>query len=472
MSLKEYIQKRDFKKTAEPQGKLSKKSSGRFVIQKHAASHLHYDFRLEMEGVLKSWAVPKGVPYQRGEKRLAVQVEDHPVSYIDFEGTIPKGQYGGGTVMVWDKGTFSTDVKSPAQELTRGKLHFSLKGKKLQGDWYLVQLRGGKQWLMIKSGEDLKRISAKLEDTSARSGKTMQQLSQNGSVWESKPRASENSFKVRIKSKISKPPIKRSPKLKVKFIEPMKAKLAVSAPSGDDWIYEIKFDGFRALAFANGNDVQLLSRNEKDFGGKFPEIAETVADLKLDDAILDGEIVALNPKGISSFQLLQAYEPGEQKPSIYYYVFDLLRWKGKDLRDLTLIERKSELEKILGKNSGMIRYSASLGEKASSLLKEARKLGLEGLIGKRKNSVYEAGNRSGAWIKLKLHKEQEFVIGGYTDPEGSRNHFGALLLGFNKGDQLRFCGKVGTGFNQKLLSSLHSQFDPLEIKICPFENLP
>ncbi len=390
MSLKEYIRKRDFKKTAEPKGAHSKNSSGRFVIQKHAASRLHYDFRLEMEGVLKSWAVPKGVPYQKGEKRLAVQVEDHPASYINFEGTIPKGQYGGGTVMVWDKGVFSTDSKSPASELKHGKLHFTLTGKKLHGDWYLVQLRGSTQWLLIKGGEDLKPVSKKLDDLSTLSGKTMAQLSKNGSVWQSKPASPDNSFKARTKSRISKPAIKSSPKLAVKFIEPMKARLVASIPPDDNWIYEIKFDGFRALAFADGSKVSLLSRNEKDFNEKFPEISDAVAGLKLDDTILDGEIVALNPKGISSFQLLQGYELGQQHPAIYYYVFDLLRWEGKDLMDLPLVERKTKLEKLLGKKFKLIRYSASLGENGTSLLKHARKLGLEGLIGKRKESAYEA----------------------------------------------------------------------------------
>jgi bifunctional non-homologous end joining protein LigD len=474
MSLKEYTRKRNFGETAEPKAARGKQSGHRFVIQKHAASRLHYDFRLEINGVLKSWAVPKGVPFAKGEKRLAVQVEDHPVSYINFEGTIPKGQYGGGTVMVWDQGDFSTDIKSPLQELEHGKLHFTLAGKKLRGDWYLVQLRGSTQWLLIKGGEDLKPISKKLDDTSALSGKTMAQLSANGAVWQSKPRDSEgsksNSFKEKIRAKISR--VSRAEKLPVKFIEPMKARLAESPPRGDDWIYEIKFDGFRALAFKSGDDVRLLSRNEKDFNEKFPEIVEAIAALKIDDAILDGEIVALDEKGISSFQLLQAYELGEKRPSIYFYVFDLLRLKGKDLRGQTLTERKAQLEQLLGNKSGLIRYSASLGEDAKKLLKQVEKLGLEGLIGKRKDSIYEPGRRSGAWVKLKLHHEQEFVIGGFTNPEGSRQHFGALLIGFYEKDKLKFCGKVGTGFNTKLLASLNLQFQKIATENCPFVNLP
>jgi bifunctional non-homologous end joining protein LigD len=467
MSLKEYTRKRNFGETAEPKAARRKQSGHRFVIQKHAASRLHYDFRLEINGVLKSWAVPKGVPFAKGEKRLAVQVEDHPVSYINFEGTIPKGQYGGGTVMVWDKGIYVANVESPLKELEKGKLHFALSGKKLRGEWYLVQLRGGTQWLLIKGGEDLKPVSKKLDDTSALSGKTMAQLSANGAVWQSKPRAPENSFKAKLRAKISKPK-----KLPVQFIEPMKARLAESPPHGDDWIYEIKFDGFRALAFKNGDDVRLLSRNEKDFGEKFPDIADAVAALKIDDAILDGEIVALDVKGISSFQLLQAYELGEKRPPLFYYVFDLLRLDGKDLKAQPLIGRKAQLEKILKKNSGIVRLSASLGENAGKLLKSVEKLGLEGLIGKRKDSIYEPGKRSGAWIKLKLHHEQEFVIGGFTNPEGSRHHFGALLLGFYEDKKLRFCGKVGTGFDSKLLKMLYSQFEGIACDDCPFANLP
>ena len=467
MSLKEYTRKRNFGETAEPKAVRGKQTEHRFVIQKHAASRLHYDFRLEINGVLKSWAVPKGVPYVKGEKRLAVHVEDHPVSYIDFEGTIPKGQYGGGTVMVWDKGIYLASTESPLEDLKNGKLHFALAGKKLNGEWYLVQLRGSTQWLLIKGGGDLKPISKKMDDMSALSGKTMAQLSKNRAVWQSKPRETMNSFKARIRTKISK-----AKSLPVQFVEPMKARLAEAPPQGNDWIYEIKFDGFRALTFKNGNDVQLLSRNEKDFGEKFPEIVEAFSTLKVHDAVIDGEIVALDAKGVSSFQLLQAFELGEKRPPLFYYAFDLLRLNGKDLRRQSLAERKVKLERILQMKSSLIRYSGSLGEDGEELLKHAQKLGLEGLIGKRKESIYEPGRRSGAWIKLKLHHEQEFVIGGYTNPEGSRQHFGALLLGFYKDKKLRFCGKVGTGFDEKLLKALNSRFQGIAQKDCPFSNLP
>jgi len=476
--LEDYERKRDFRKTAEPKARLEKSRGNRFVIQKHAATRLHYDFRLEIDGVLKSWAVPKGIPTAKGDKRLAVQVEDHPVSYIDFEGTIPKGQYGGGTVMVWDRGTFSADASPPTKELDSGKLHFTLDGKKLRGDWYLVRLRDGNNWLLIKSNDSMKPISAKADDTSALSGKTMKQLGESGNVWESNRIEKKNSFAEKIRRIASVGRVSsrvgsrgRSPH-HLKFVEPMKAKLAGSPPRHGDWIYEIKFDGFRALAFKNGDEVHLLSRNNKDFNEKFPEIAEAVAKLEIDEAILDGEIVALDEKGVSSFQLLQAFELGQERPPIFFYVFDLLQLDGDDLKRKPLIERKAKLQEILENRSTLVRFSDSLGENAKQLLKQAEKLGLEGLIGKRKSSAYESGKRSGAWIKLKLHREQEFVIGGYSNPEGSRLHFGALLVGFYENGKLKFCGKVGTGFNTKLLSSLHSQFKKIARDNCPFVNLP
>jgi bifunctional non-homologous end joining protein LigD len=472
MPLAEYARKRDFTRTAEPKAVPSATGRQRFVIQKHAASRLHYDFRLELDGVLKSWAVPKGVPLVKGEKRLAVQVEDHPVSYIDFEGTIPQGQYGGGTVMVWDRGTFQTDVKSPVAQLARGKLHFTLAGKKLKGAWHLVQLHDSDQWLLIKGGEDQKPISAKLDDTSALSGKSMKQLAANGKTWASKPREPANTFKARLQSKRSAAKTSAATRAAVRFIEPMKAQLREGPPEGDDWIYEIKFDGFRTLAYVHHEDVRLLSRNEKSFNDRFPEIVEALAAGGFDDAILDGEIVALDAKGVSSFQLLQADETGSARPAIYYYVFDLLRNRGEDIQNQPLVKRKAALETLLSAQSGLVRFSAALGENAAPLLKRAEKLGLEGLVGKRKSSIYEPGRRSGAWIKLKLHREQEFVIGGFTNPEGSRAHFGALLLGFYQAGQLHFCGKVGTGFDEKLLATLHARFQECLQEQCPFVNVP
>jgi bifunctional non-homologous end joining protein LigD len=464
MSLKEYNRKRNFSKTEEPSGKAApKKSAHRFVIQKHAASRLHYDFRLEMDGTLKSWAVPKGVPYAKGEKRLAVEVEDHPVSYINFEGTIPKGQYGGGTVMVWDRGTFEPLSKNPSKELSGGKLHFILHGEKLEGEWYLVRLRDEKNWLLVRGHDDMKPVSAKMDDTSAISGRSMEAISKGSTIWNSTPSVKTRPETKHARAKASTP--------FPNFIEPMKARLADHASAGE-WLYEIKLDGFRTLAFKSENSVRLLSRNENDFGEKFPEILQAVKELSIDDAIIDGEIVALDPKGRSSFQLLQAYDLGQQKPPIFFYAFDLLRLQGKDLQKLPLTERKSLLERALKKAPDLIRYSSSLKGDVKRLLKEAQRLGLEGLIGKRADSVYEAGRRSGAWIKLKLHREQEMVIGGFTDPEGSRTHFGSLIIGYYEKGALLCAGKVGTGFNEALLKSLGEHFESNRAQVCPFKNLP
>jgi bifunctional non-homologous end joining protein LigD len=464
MSLKEYNRKRNFRKTAEPAGGAAPKTGAhRFVIQKHAASRLHYDFRLEINGTLKSWAVPKGVPYAKGEKRLAIEVEDHPVSYIDFEGTIPQGQYGGGTVMVWDRGTFAPSSDNPSKDLSGGKLHFKLHGEKLEGEWYLVRLRDQKNWLLVRGQDGMKPVSRKMADTSAISGRSMEAISQGDAVWRSKPVKRTFSPPKRVHEDSAAPfPA---------FIEPMKARLAKHPPEGD-WIYEIKLDGFRTLAFKNGGSVRLLSRNESDFGEKFPQILVAVKTLAAADIIIDGEIVALNPKGRSSFQLLQAYDLGEQKPPLYFYAFDLLRFEGRDLQKRPLTERKALLEKALKNAPAPIRFSASLEGDVKKLLQEARKLGLEGLMGKRSDSTYEAGRRSGAWIKLKLHLEQEMVIGGFTDPEGTRAHFGSLLIGYYDKGALVCAGKVGTGFDEALLTALAKRFASLGRRACPFKNLP
>lgn len=463
MSLGEYTRKRDFKKTAEPRGTGKAKENGRrFVIQKHAARRLHYDFRLELGGALKSWAVPKGIPLEHGERRLAVHVEDHPLAYADFEGSIPEGQYGAGTVMVWDRGTFEPLSRAPLKELENGKLHFVLHGEKLEGEWYLVRMHDSDEWLLIRGGGTLKAISKKQDDTSALTGKSMRALAESGRVWNSKARTADKKPARRSCAKKGKAPA---------FVEPMKAKLVESPPRGS-WLYEIKFDGWRALALKGGSAVQLLSRNRKSFTDKFPEIVEGLAALDTQSAIIDGEIVALDDAGRSSFQLLQARDLGEENPATYFYAFDLLHCDGEDLRGEPIEARKERLEKLLTGASDSIRYSAALGSDAKSLLAQAKKLGLEGLIGKRAGSAYETGRRSGSWIKLKLQREQEFVIGGYTEPGGARKHFGALIVGYYEKGRLLCAGKVGTGFDEKLLASLHADFRRIATDACPFANLP
>ena len=512
MALTEYKRKRDFKKTKEPAGKpVPKKVKGasRFVIQKHAARRLHYDFRLQMEGVLKSWALPKGLPWKRGEKHLAVEVEDHPIEYEDFEGVIPEGQYGGGTVMVWDRGTYYVYGEQPLKSLKEGKLHLLLDGKKAKGEWTLVRIRGRdgekNQWLILKSGDDIKPISSQLDDESAKTGRTMKEIADaRDAEWQS-GRAEDQSptsqFKARIREAVKKkvkdetvgrdrrarretllgeangrlgePSLSDLPSAKARFVEPMKAKLVEKPPATGDWIYELKFDGIRLIAIKDGEKVSLLSRNQNDLAARFPEIVDAIKNLPADECVLDGEVVALDEAGRSSFQLLQAREMEGRRSPIYFYVFDLLQLDGKSLVSLPLEARKNLLEKLCGAaDDPWIRYSGAIGGNASQLLKEVQCRGLEGIIGKLHSSVYEPGRRSGAWVKLKCVDEQEFVIGGYTPPQGARKHFGAILVGYYKDRDLVFAGKVGTGFTTKSLAALHKKFRVEERAECPFVDLP
>src|SRR5207248_9009971 len=390
MGLAEYKRKRDFKKTAEPAGgkPLPEKIKGasRFVIQKHAASQLHYDFRLEMEGVLKSWALPKRLPWKRGEKHLAVEVEDHPIEYEDFEGVIPEGQYGGGTVMVWDRGTYYVYGEQPVKSLREGKLHLLLDGKKAKGEWTLVRIRGRdgekNQWLILKTGDDVKPISSKLEDESVKTGRTMKQIADaRDAEWQSnrvEDQSATSQFKARISEAIKKKPkdepvgrvhsravasakagrrpiakqgakSRRSPipliaklsSAKPRFDEPMKAKLMERPPAAGDWIYELKFDGIRLIAIKDRGKVSLLSRNQNDLSARFPEIVDAVKNLPTDECVLDGEVVALDEQGRSSFQLLQAREMEGRKSPIYFYVFDLLQLDGKSFVSMPLEARKN-----------------------------------------------------------------------------------------------------------------------------------
>ena len=516
MGLAEYKAKRDFRKTAEPKGgkPLPKavRGASRFVIQKHDARRLHYDFRLQMEGVLKSWAIPKGLPWKKGEKHLAVEVEDHPIDYETFEGVIPEGNYGGGTVMVWDRGAYYVYGEQPAKSLREGKLHLVLDGKKAKGEWTLVRIRGRdgekNQWLILKTAADAKPISKKLEDQSVKTGRTMKQIAQDRDAeWESnreeKDASATSKFKARIRTAIKKKenahekdeivgsahrlpktkPGNRSgphtitslsdlPSARARFVEPMKARLAEDPPAVGDWIYELKFDGIRLIAVKIDKKVSLLSRNKNELAGRFPEIVEAVKDLPVHECVIDGEVVALDEKGRSSFQLLQAREMEGRESPVYFYAFDLLQLDGKSLMSLPLEARKNILEQLCADAREPIRYSGSIGGDAKALLDEVKRRGLEGIIGKQRNSIYEQGRRSGAWIKLKCVSEQEFVVGGYTPPQGSRKHFGAILVGYYKDKKLVFAGKVGTGFTAKSLSMLHKKFRTQERRDCPFVDLP
>ena len=501
MGLTEYQRKRNFSVTAEPSGAKKarpKKVAGasRFVIQKHDASRLHYDFRLEMEGVLKSWAVPKGLPWKRGEKHLAVEVEDHPIDYEDFEGVIPEGSYGGGTVMVWDRGSYLVHGEEPLAALKKGRLHMVLEGKKIKGDWTLIRTRmeGGKnQWLLLKSDTDVRPVSKKSDDESVKTGRTMKQIAKDRDAeWQSKRKgdpSSQATLRERIRKAVARkeggnkkkvpdaPRVKDSvldslPNGKARFIDPMKAKLVETPPAGDNWIYELKFDGFRVEAIKDGARVKLLSRNENDLTKKFDQVAVAVGSLPCGQCVIDGEVVALDAEGRSSFQLLQSYEMDGGNTPLYYYVFDLLQLEGKKLTEVPLTIRKETLHQLCATAPDLIRYSGELGTDPSALLKEVQRHGLEGIIGKQAQSFYEAGRRSGAWIKLKCVSEQEFVIGGYTPPEGARQYFGALLVGYYEKKRLLFAGKVGTGFNTKMLAMLYKKFQGAARHDCPFADLP
>jgi len=502
VGLKKYKAKRDFSKTAEPKGgkPLPKQVRGasRFVIQKHDARRLHYDFRLQMEGVLKSWALPKGLPWHQGEKHLAVEVEDHPIEYETFEGIIPEGQYGGGTVMVWDRGAYCVYGEQPLKSLREGKLHLVLAGKKAQGEWTLVRIRGRdgekNQWLILKTGGSAKPPSKKLEDQSVKTGRTMKQIAnERDAEWQSnreeKDTSARSTLKARIKAVLKKKDLEHGvgknetvgqatrllkglPSVKPQFIEPMKARLVDEPPKHGDWLYELKFDGIRAMAIKSDRKVSLISRHGNKLDARFPEIVEAVKNLPVREYVIDGEVVALDEDGRSSFQLLQGLEMEGRKAPLRFYVFDLLQLDGKSLLGLPLEQRKQVLAKICENVGDPIRYSGEISGDVKSLLAEVKRRGLEGLIGKQRNSVYEPGRRSGTWIKLKCVNEQEFVIGGYTPPAGSRKYFGAILVGYYEIGKLRFAGKVGSGFTEKSLSMLHKKFREEEHGDCPFVDLP
>ncbi|HKX13121.1 MAG TPA: non-homologous end-joining DNA ligase [bacterium] len=482
MGLRRYQKMRDFESTPEPKGFLKQGKGHSFVIQKHAARRLHYDFRLEMDGVLKSWAVPKGLPTQRGERRLAMHVEDHPLSYADFEGIIPPGNYGAGSVMVWDYGTFAANGKGGPAGLNKGHIDFTLQGKKLKGDWTLVRMRQGENgkdpWLVIKRGKDMKAIGPRQDDRSALTGRTMKQIAeQKKRVWQSnrgsggKPKASRAADSKPAEPKPAPIPDSKLPAAKPAFVDPMKALLVEKVPAGH-WELELKFDGIRALILKRGKKVQVLSRNRKDYSQRFSDLAKAVAELPVKTAVLDGEVVALDEKGRSSFQLLQQPLLEGIEIPLYFYAFDLLQLEGRDLKSLPLRQRKQLLESLLAGSGDPLRFSANLKGKAEVLLKKIRSLGLEGLIAKRADSVYESGRRSGAWLKIKVTQQQEFVVGGFTEPRRSRPHFGALIVGYYDGKELKFASKVGTGFDHQLLKELHQRMKAMIQAKVPFSDLP
>ncbi|TJZ73799.1 DNA ligase D [Chitiniphilus eburneus] len=470
MSLERYWQKRDFAQTPEPRGTVAQPAERlAFFVQKHAARRLHYDFRLELEGTLKSWAVPKGPSLDPHEKRLAVQVEDHPLDYGDFEGTIPPRQYGAGSVLLWDRGIW-TPLGDPVADYRKGHLRFTLDGDKLSGQWSLVRMaprEGEKQenWLLIKSDDDEARHGPDAEITELRPE------SVKGLHPRLPPRAETGPDRARPR----RAPRKSASTLPV-MLQPQLASLVAQAPSGEGWLAEVKYDGYRILARVNGDgEVALFSRNGNDWTRRMPDIAQAVAALGTRNSWLDGEVVAIDTQGRISFQALQnAFAEGGKPARLLYYLFDLLYLKGEDQRERPQLERKRRLQRLLrlAGDASPLRYSDHIDGQLGDVFHHACQHGLEGVVVKRADAPYAAA-RTRNWLKVKCSQRQEFVIGGYTEPSGSRNGFGALLLGVHDAEgRLVYAGRVGTGFNEATLATLAARLKPLKQRQAPFDNPP
>jgi len=504
--LQRYRAMRDFQATAEPRGGAHA-SNGKialpFVVQKHAATRLHYDFRLGWHGVLKSWAVTRGPSYYPGDKRLAVQVEDHPIEYGGFEGTIPKGQYGGGTVMVWDFGNWEPegDVDRGFED---GHLKFELLGTKLKGKWALVRMHGDAgradkpNWLLIKEKDafarpkDAPAITEEATD-SAVTHRSMEQIAESEDhVWNSSAgvrndspnrenqtsSAGQKTVKARKTEQITHEPIMRlAPREAFPgFIAPQLAQQALKAPSGDDWVHELKLDGYRIQIHvqSKGKDreARLLTRKGLDWTARMPDIAQAAGQLQVKSAILDGEVVALDKNGVSSFADLQAaFQEGKQT-YLTYFAFDLLHVDGHNTRELTLLQRKELLAELVGPRANSpVRLSEHLYAGGDEVFRKACALGAEGIVSKLASSKYTSG-RGTAWLKVKCIQEQEFVIGGFTFPSKGGQGIGALLLGYYEAGKLRYAGRCGTGFTQQTQRSLRDKLDKLTQKIPAFSALP
>ena len=480
-----YHGKRRFGVTAEPKGKVGRAKGHAFVIQKHAARRLHYDLRLELDGVMKSWAVTRGPSLVPGDKRLAVQVEDHPIDYNEFEGNIPKGEYGGGTVMIWDRGTWVPE-NDPHNGLAKGHLSFSLDGEKLHGAWHLVRMhrrRGERRdnWLLIKSQDDTAR-KARDQDIldeqplSVKSDRNMDEIAQGV-----RPRKAEKkTSRKKTTNKAKKATAKRKSKRKragaaplPDFVAPCLTMLADKAPEGNDWIHEIKFDGYRLQARLDGGKVKLFTRSGLDWTRKFPAIAAAVAELPAEAALIDGELVVNDDKGVSSFSLLQQELKAGRDACMAYYVFDLLHLDGDDLRPLPLTARKAALTQTLarGLKDSPVRLSESIDEQGPLLLKHACKLHLEGIISKRANAAYHSG-RGHDWIKSKCSDRQEFVVAGFAPSTADKHSVGALVLGVYEKGELRYAGRTGTGFTHQSARDLYRTLKPLVLDKSAFDPVP
>jgi bifunctional non-homologous end joining protein LigD len=460
MGLRDYLSKRRFTRTPEPHGTV-KKANGKklsFVIQEHHASQLHYDFRLELGGVLKSWAVPKGPSMNPHDRHLAIQVEDHPYEYRTFEGVIPKGNYGAGNVIIWDKGTYepyhngTNDEATLQKELKNGHLTFFLHGSKLHGEFALIKMhtQGDHAWLLIKKGDKFASTDDVTHlDESVKSGLTIDELGGHAPI--------ADAFK-------NYPTVKRPWRVK-----PMLSTLTEQPFDNNDWLFEVKWDGYRAIASKHADEIQLYSRANNDFSVQYAPITEALRSLKR-DVILDGEIVVTDADGVPHFEALQNWRK-DPKGELSYYVFDILWYDGRDIRDMPLIKRKQLLQTIIPVRSA-IKYSDHIVNKGTTLFKQMQHRHLEGIVAKKSDSVYRENNRGSDWLKIKTHQRQEVVIGGYTEPRGSRQYLGSLVVGVYKNGVLQYVGHSGGGISDKQRKELAATLKKLTRKTSPFDAAP
>lgn len=465
-SLAAYNAKRDFSLTPEPSGKRGPAAKNRrFVVQMHHASRLHWDFRLEAGGMMASWAVPKGPTLVPGERRLAMHVEDHPLSYRDFEGTIPKGQYGAGNVIVWDRGTFDlAEGTNPATEIAKGKIKFVMHGEKLNGLFTLVKIKpregeSGEPWLLFKDKDEFAKRSWDIarHARSVKSGKTVDEVGRDpkARTWQSRPKASYAAA-PRVTAKRERVPVLKSVML---------ATLVRAPFDDDDWLFEIKWDGYRAVCTVDEHGrLSLVSRNGLDLLKRFPQMAGLATAFESVPIEVDGEICYLDKSGRSSFQPLQ--EAAKTGVPLVYVAFDLIYADGRDLRKRPLEERKALLEQLIADDK-LVLYSKHIEGAGVAFFAQAKKRELEGIVAKLRTSTYQE-RRSRDWLKIKAHFEQEVVIAGWTEPQGTRVGFGSLLLGVYEKGRLTYVGNVGTGFNERVLRDVHAQLKRLERKTSPF----
>jgi bifunctional non-homologous end joining protein LigD len=481
-SLGTYREKRDFARTPEPAGKAKRRKGDSFLVQKHSARRLHYDLRLELDGVLKSWAVAKGPSLVAGEKRLAVRVEDHPLEYGTFEGIIPAGEYGGGTVLLWDRGRWAPEG-DPHEGLQKGRLSFRLDGEKLKGAWHLVRMRRRprekkEQWLLIKSEDEAARPPEApdiLEERpeSVASGRSTEEIAaEPHATWSSKADEAPPPPKPRARARRKKPAldpagVEGAVKASLpRFVEPCLATLVAAAPHGSAWIHEIKFDGYRLQAHLSRGQAKLLTRRGHDWTARFAPVGEALAQLPVTSALLDGEVVVEDETGVSSFTALQTDLEAGRSDRFVFYAFDLLHLDGYDLRAVPLKARKRLLSELAGDAGDKVRLSEHL-EDGEAMFRHACRLGLEGTIAKRADSLYRSG-RQDAWRKVKCVERQEFVIGGYTPSSTSRKHVASLLLGYYEGDALIHVGRVGTGIPEPLARDLWQRLEAIRERKPPF----